>query len=471
MLDDALIGNFVALAGVGGAVSDAADLAPWLTDWRGRKTGRARLMLQPATTADLAAIVRLAAETGTALVPQGGNTGLVGGSVPEAAGDAVLVSLRRMNRIRKLDADGYTVTAEAGVILQHLHEAAADADRMFPLSLGAKGSATVGGLLSTNAGGTQVLRYGTMRAQVLGLEAVMPDGTILNQLTPLRKDNTGYDIKQLLIGAEGTLGFVTAASLRLVPAPREIATAFVGIADPDSALDLMNLMKVATGDQLDSFELLPRDAVDLVTAHVPGTRDPLMAPHDWYVLIEATSSAPGNLVRTAMEDALGTAISDGLVRDAAIAESGTQRDDLWRLRETIAEAEKVDGPALKHDIAVPVSDMPRFIREVTEKLETRWPGMAVFAFGHLGDGNIHYNVRTDARMSRDDLLAHADAVAAFIYAEVRRFGGSISAEHGIGTLKAAELSRSGDTGKLAAMRAIKAALDPGGIMNPGKVLT
>lgn len=266
------------------------------------------------------------------------------------------------------------------------------------------------------------------------------------------------------------MGFVTAASLRLVPAPREIATAFAGVADPDAALNLMNLMKLATGDQLDSFELLPRDAVALVTDHVPGTRDPLAEAYDWYVLMEATSSTAGDLLRRAMETALETAISDGLVMDAVIAESGAQRDDFWRLRETIAEAEKVDGPALKHDIAVPVSDMPRFITEVTKTIESRWPGMAVFAFGHLGDGNIHYNVRSDKRMTRDELMTHAEKVAALVYREVRRFGGSISAEHGIGTLKAAELAEGGDAGKLAAMRAIKGALDPKGIMNPGKIL-
>ncbi|MGB3722944.1 MAG: FAD-binding oxidoreductase [Pacificimonas sp.] len=469
MLDPDLIDQFVALAGPNGAVTDEHDLAPWLTDWRRRKTGRAAVMLQPESTDTLAAIVGLASRTGTALVPQGGNTGLVGGSVPEAAGDAILVSLRRMNRIRDLDAAGDTVTAEAGVVLQHLHEAAAAQGRMFPLSLGAKGSATIGGLISTNAGGVQVLRYGTMRTQILGLEAVLPDGTVLDQLTPLRKDNTGLDIKQLLIGAEGTLGFVTAASLRLLSAPREVATAFVGIAEPGQGLSLLSRLKQATGDLVDSFELLPRAAVDLVTAHVPGTRDPLADAHKWYVLVEATSSAAGETLRAALENELAAAMDDGLIADAVIAENGTQRDELWRLRESIAEAEKVDGLALKHDIAVPVSDVPRFIAEVTPAIEARWPGMSVFAFGHLGDGNLHYNVRSDARMPREMLMTHGPDVAVLVYDAVAGFGGSISAEHGIGTLKAAELASRGDAGKLAAMRAVKAALDPKGIMNPGKL--
>ena len=468
-IEPGLLARFAELAGSGGAIG-GDDLAPFLTDWRGTRTGRSPLLLQPRATAGMAAIVALAAETRTPLVPLGGNSGLVGGGVPDADGRSLIVSTRRMTAIRALDPDGNAATVEAGVVLQHLHEAAAEADRMFPLSLGAKGSATVGGLISTNAGGTQVLRHGPMRAQVLGLEAVLPDGSVLGQLAPLRKDNSGYDIKQLLIGAEGTLGIVTAASLRLVPAPRDSATAFIGLADPAAALALLPRLRAASGDMVDSFELLPRIAVELVTRHVPGTRDPLTRPHGWYALAELTSSARGGGLDAAVERALAGAMEDGLVADALIAQSERERAELWTLRETIAEAERADGPALKHDIAVPVSAMPRFIQEVGGAIEARWPGTAMFAFGHLGDGNIHFNVRSEPPMARQTLMDLKDDIAAFVHDAVARFGGSISAEHGIGTQKAAELARLADPGKYAAMRAVKAALDPHGIMNPGKVL-
>ena len=470
-MDAALKDRFADIAGPKGMIDPAdSNTNAYVTDWRGTKTGSAALVLRPAGTEELARIVRLAAESGTPLVPQGGNTGLVGGSVPEFGGAAILVSLARMDRIESIDAEGMTATAQAGAILQRLHEAAAEKGLMFPLSLGAKGSATIGGLISTNAGGTQVLRYGTMRAQVLGLEAVLPDGSVLNQLTPLRKDNTGYDIKQLLIGAEGTLGFVTRASLRLIPAPTDTATAFVGLASPAAALSLLAKLQAASGSQVDSFELMPRIAVELVTAHVEGTRDPLAGPHDWYALAELTGAGRDGALSDLLQAELASALEDGLAADAALARSESQREDFWRLRETIAEAERSDGRALKHDISVPVSDMPRFVEEVGGEIERRWPGTGMFAFGHLGDGNIHFNVRTDdERMSRDELMALAPEIETFIYDEIARAGGSISAEHGIGTLKADQLARLGDFGKLAAMRAVKAALDPKGIMNPGKL--
>ena len=473
-IDSGLLDRFAELAGPNGALR-GEDLAPFLTDWRGTRTGRSPLLLQPRETARMAAIVSLAAKTRTPLVPLGGNSGLVGGGVPDADGRALIVSTRRMTAVRALDPQGNSATVEAGVILQHLHEAAAAADRMFPLSLGAKGSATIGGLISTNAGGTQVLRYGPMRAQVLGLEAVLPDGGVLDQLAPLRKDNSGYDIKQLLIGAEGTLGIVTAASLRLVPAPRDTATALVGLRDPAAALALLARLRGASGDMVDSFELLPRIAVALVTRHVPGTRDPLAKPHDWYALAELTSSRKDGsrkdgALGAIMEDVLAEAMDAGLVADALVAQSERERAELWQLRETIAEAERADGPALKHDIAVPVAAMPRFIEEVGAAIEARWPGTSIFAFGHLGDGNIHFNVRSERTMARETLMGLKNEIAAFVHDAVARFGGSISAEHGIGTQKAAELARLADPGKYAAMRAVKAALDPDGIMNPGKVL-
>lgn len=461
--------RFRAASGDGGWSDDPERLSPRLTDWRGRKTGLSPLLLLPRDTNTLARIVRVANATMTPLVPQGGNSGLVGGATPEADGRALLVSMERMKAIRRLDAADFSVIAEAGVILENLQTAAMAEGRMFPLSLGAKGSATVGGLVSTNAGGTQVLRYGTMRSLVLGLEAVLPDGSILNQLKPLRKDNTGYDIKQLLIGAEGTLGFVTAAALRLVPAPVEVATAVAGLASPAAALDLLARMRSATGDNLDSFELIPREAVTLVTRHIPGTRDPLATPQPWYVLIETTSAAAGDSQRRGLEAGLAAALDDGLVADAVIATSRAQAADFWRLRETIAEAERVDGPSIKHDVSVPVSDMPRFMAEAGALIEAEWPQARIFAFGHLGDGNVHFNVKTAEPGPRTELLANQHAISARVYDIVAGYGGSISAEHGIGTSKAATLARLGDPGKLAAMRAVKAALDPNGIMNPGKM--
>ncbi|MEE4350641.1 MAG: FAD-binding oxidoreductase [Pacificimonas sp.] len=471
-MNDELKAAFVAAAGGAGFAPGDEDASAYLTDWRGTKTGSAALILKPGKTAEVAAVIALANETATPVVTQGGNTGLVGGSVPEADGGAVLLNLSRMNAVRAVNSGSMTATVEAGVILQTLHETAAAEGMLFPLSLGAKGSATIGGLISTNAGGTQVLRYGTMRAQVLGLEAVMPDGSVLNQLTPLRKDNTGYDIKQLLIGAEGTLGVVTAASLRLVAAPDETATALAGLSSPEAALALLGQLQAATGGQVDSFELIPRIAVELVTAHVPGTRDPLAAAHDWYALIELTGGGGGEgVLRPLLEAELADAIEQSRVADAVIAESGQQRGDLWRLRETIAEAEKVDGVAIKFDISVPVGDMPGFIDRVGGAIERRWAGTSIFAFGHLGDGNIHFNVRSDIDvLTRAALMDLRPAITAFVYEELRARGGSISAEHGIGSLKADALARLGDPGKLAAMRAVKAALDPRGIMNPGKVL-
>jgi len=453
-----------------GWTDDPAAIGPRLVDWRGRKRGAADLMLSPADTAELAEIVRLAAANRIGLVPQGGNTSLCGASVPEPEGGAVLVSLARMRRVRSVDPDDHSLLAEAGATLADVQAAAEAVDRMFPLSLGAKGSATVGGLISTNAGGVQVLRYGTMRALTLGIEAVLPDGSVLDQLSALRKDNTGYDVKQLLIGAEGTLGFVTAAALKLVPRPRSVATAFVGLASPDGALALLGRLRAATGDQIDSFELMPRAGLDLVFARIDGTRDPLAAPHRWYVLVEATSARPDDPLREALEAALVAAIDAGEAADAAVAESEGQRAALWKLRETLPEAERVDGASVKHDVSVPVGRMPAFLARAAPAVERDWPGSRVLAFGHLGDGNVHFNVRPPVGETFEAFQAHAAAITRAVNDIVREEGGSISAEHGIGTLKRGELVRLGDPGKLAAMRAIKAALDPNGIMNPGKLL-
>jgi FAD/FMN-containing dehydrogenase len=390
--------------------------------------------------------------------------------VPEPDGGAWLVSLARMNRVRGVDADDYSLVAEAGVTLQSVHNAAEAAGRAFPLSLGAKGSATVGGLVSTNAGGVQVLRHGTMRALVLGIEAVLPDGTVLDQLSALRKDNTGYDVKQLLIGAEGTLGFVTAAALKLTPRPASVATAFVGLASPQAALALLSRLRQASGDQIESFELMPRVGLDLVLRHLPSVRDPLGAGHPWYVLVEAASARVGDPLDALLEHAIGHAFEAGEATDAVVASSEAQRAALWRIREGIPEAERIDGFSVKHDVSVPVARMPAFIAEATAAVEAGWPGARILAFGHLGDGNVHFNARPPAGADVEAFLALGPAITRRVNDITVAHGGSISAEHGIGTLKRLELQRLGDPGKLAAMRAIKAALDPKGIMNPGKLL-
>lgn len=469
--DDMTLQRIKDALGAGNWTEDPDLIAPHLLDWRGRKRGAARLMLMPRDTAMLAAVVRIANEARIGLVPQSGNTGLVGGSVPEPEGGTLLVSLARMNRIRAVDAADFSLVAEAGAILSDVHAAAEAAGCMFPLSLAAKGSARIGGLVSTNAGGVQVLRYGTMRALVLGLEAVLPDGTILDQLTPLRKDNTGYDIKQLLIGAEGTLGIVTAVALKLVPRPATVATAFVGLPTPEAALALLGRLRAASGDQVDSFELMPRSGIDLVLTHIADARDPLAEAHPWYVLAELTSARPNDDLTDILTAALAEAIEAGEASDATVAATEAQRQMVWRLREDLPEAERLDGMAVKHDVSVPVGRMPAFIAAATPAVEQHWPGTRVLAFGHLGDGNVHFNVRApEGADSRAYVETQGPAISAQVHDMVAAHGGSISAEHGIGTLKRSELQRLGDPGKLAAMRAVKAALDPNGIMNPGKLL-
>ncbi len=451
-------------AAVGEAWSDdPAVLAPHLLDWRGRVRGAAAMIVRPRTTAEVAALVRAAAAGGVPLVPQGGNTGLAGGATPSLRGDAVIVSLARMDAIGDVDIAGQTVTVGSGAILANVQAAAAAAGMMFALDLAAKGSATIGGLVSTNAGGVQVLRHGTMRAQVAGLEAVLPSGAVLDQLSPLVKDTAGYDIKQLLIGAEGTLGIVTRACLRLLPAPRERAVAWVGVTSPAAALALLQRLRGEVGE-VESFELIPLAGVELVAAH--GLRPPLAEPAPWQVLIELTSLRPAGLV-----EALTAGLAGAPLVDAVIAQSAAQAAALWRIRETLPEAERRDGVAVKHDLAVPVPALPAFIAATTPAVEAAWPGARVLAFGHVGDGNLHYNVRAPAGCdSAAWVEEHGSAVTRFVNDRVVAAGGTIAAEHGIGSVKAGELARVGDPARLAAMRAVKAALDPAGIMNPGKVL-
>jgi len=460
--------------------TDPAALAPHLTDWRGSKTGHADMLLLPATTQEVQALVRVAAAHGIALVPQGGNTGLVGGSVPEARSGAsvpeaqasardnprpvAIVSTRRMRRIREVDAAGLSLYAGAGVKLSEVHAAAAEAGCTFPLSLGSKGSATIGGLVSTNAGGVQVLRHGTMRALVLGLEAVLPDGSLMNQLSPLRKDNSGYDMKQLLIGAEGTLGIVTEVALRLAPRPAETHVAWAGISELSQALLLLGRLRAALGETVESFEVISDAALQLVLKHIPDTRAPLAEAHAFHLLVEVAGP------EEPLAAVLATAIAAGEVADAMIAASLAQAAMLWKLREDVPEAERLDGGALKNDVSVAVADFPAFHDTAIRMLATDFPGSRPLSFGHLGDGNLHFNLRPpEGADKRGWLGGEGEKARRALHDLIAQFRGSISAEHGIGTLKAAELARLGDPGKLAAMRAVKDALDPNGIMNPGKM--
>lgn len=442
------------------------ELAPHLTDWRGQKTGTADALLLPRSTADVVAIVRWAGRHGVAIVPQGGNTGLVGASVPETVNErpTVVLSLKRLNAIEAVDPAGLTLRAGAGAILADVQAAAERVGCRFPLSLGAKGSATVGGLVSTNAGGVQVLRHGTMRALVCGLEAVLPDGSVLDQLSALAKDNTGYDLKQLLIGAEGTLGVVTRVVLRLAPAQRARSIAWVGLQSPDHALRLLRRLRQGAGEAVESFELISAAAHDLVLQHLPGARAPLSGTCPWYALVELEADIP------ALEALLAVALAAGEIADAAIAASGAQGEAFWQLRESIPEAEKREGGAVKNDISVAVADIGAFHARAEALMAAEFPGSRPFVFGHLGDGNLHWNIRPPIGAGIEWLKGPGEAARRRLHDLIAEFAGSISAEHGIGTLKRAELSRLGNPARLAAMRAIKAALDPQGLMNPGKLI-
>jgi len=450
-------------------ITDPAEVEPWLTDWRGRFHGAARAILAPASTEQVAAIVGLAAERRVPLVPQGGNTSMVAGATPPPDGSALILSLRRMNRLRSLDPAGAVAVAEAGLILADLHGKAAEAGMRFPLTLGARGSCTVGGLVATNAGGTQVLKFGTMRSLVLGLEAVLPDGSVHQGLSGLKKDNRGYSLDQLMIGSEGTIGVVTAASLKLVPAAAARAVAWAGLSDPEKALGVLRLMQRQT-DAVEGFEVVPGDSLDLVLKHIPGTRSPLAGRHRWHLLVEATAPGggadPANLLQSLLEQAL----ERGLVEDATVAASEAQAEALWRIRDSISEAERAEGPTLAHDISVPVADMPRFMTAAAAEVERAFPGVTAGGFGHLGDGNVHFHVRAGSRSSPDWYAGEGPAISRLVHDLVAAAGGSISAEHGIGQMKLDEFERLGPPARLNALRAIKRALDPLGIMNPGKLV-
>ena len=465
-----LVDDVRARFGERAAITDAADIEPWLTDWRGRWTGKAGAILQPASTDEVAAIVRMAAERSVALVPQGGNTSMVGGATPPEDGSALLLSLRRMNRVREIDADAMRTEVDAGVVLQNLHEAVAARGLRFPLTLGAKGSATVGGLVSTNAGGTQVLRFGNMRALVEGIEAVLPDGTVHDGLAGLKKDNRGYSLDQLLIGAEGTLGIVTGARLKLFPAVHSRAVGWLGLDSPQAALDTLRALEAGT-DRVEGFEIMPQESLGAVLSHIPGTRAPLAGNFPWHVLVEATSDAPdAENPQELLGRLLAPLIEAGSVADATISSNEAQAEAFWRIRDSLSEAERATfGPATQHDISVPVDLMPAFMIEAARKVEEAFPGASASGFGHLGDGNIHFHVRAGARGNTDWLEREGVEVTRLVHDLVTAAGGSISAEHGIGVMKRAELQRLSPD-RVRTLRAVKTALDPKSLMNPGKLV-
>ena len=450
-------------------ITDQREIEPWVTDWRGRVHGSAPAMLAPASTDEVAEIVRLAAEHRVPLVPQGGNTGMAAGATPPADGSALLLSMRRMNRIRSIGAASRIAVAEAGVILATLHDAAHEIGMRFPLTLGARGSCTIGGLTSTNAGGTQVLKFGSMRSLVAGVEAVLPDASVHNGLSGLKKDNRGYSLDQLLIGAEGTLGVITAVALRLVPAVASRAVAWAGAETPQRALDLLRFLEART-NVIEGFELIPEDSLQLVVKHVSGTRPPLRGSHDWQVLIEATTEKAAIDVDGQLERLLAQALQEGIISDAVLASNEAQAEAFWKIRDSISEAERMEGQTLAHDVSVPVEDMPRFIVEASAEVERRFPGVIATGFGHLGDGNIHFHVRAGSRADPEWYEREGEEITRFVDDLVNAAGGSISAEHGIGQLKRTELARLASPGRIHALRAIKRALDPLDIMNPGKLV-
>jgi len=456
--------------GGGGAFESAQDVEPFLHDFRRLYHGATPLVLQPRETAEVAEILRICNREQVAVVPHGGNTSYCGGATPDESGSQVVISMRRMNRIRRIDANNYSLIVEAGCTLAAAQAAAQAENRLFPLSLGSEGSAQIGGNLSTNAGGTAVLRYGMMRDLVLGLEVVLADGRILSALKALRKDNTGYDVKSLFIGAEGTLGLITAACLKLFPQPADTATALAGLDSPQHALELLVRLRGAAGDQVTSFELMPRRAVELTVQYVDGVADPLALEAAWYVLVELSSPNPRQELSALLADQLAQAAAAGTICNAMIASSGPQAEAMWKLRETVPEAQSRHGASLKHDVSVPISALPRLIHEGIRLVERLVPEGEVIAYGHVGDGNLHFNVSQRSGSERAAFLARKSDLEEAMFDLVESLDGSFSAEHGIGRLRAAQLARRTDPVELALMYDLKRALDPNGIMNPGKVL-
>ena len=464
------IGRIRGVLGGAGCLEAPGDIEPFLVDFRGLYRGATSLVACPASTADVAEVLAICNEFGVAVVPHGGNTSYCGGATPHEHGGEIVLSLRRMNRIREVDADNFSMTVDAGCLLAEVQAAAEAADRFFPLALGSEGSCQIGGNLSTNAGGLNAVHYGVARDLVLGLEVVLADGRVIDGLSSLRKDNTGYDLRDLFIGAEGTLGVITAASLKLYPRPRTVETAFVAMQDLGAAVQVLARLRAATGDAVTSFEYLPRIAVEFAVRHVPGVTDPLGRPHEAYVLCEVSTAREDPALRGLLESALAQAMQDGLVLDAVLAESLAQRAALWKLRESVPEAQRAEGASIKHDVSVPVAALPRFMAEAAAAVQAQVPAGRLVAYGHVGDGNLHFNVSVPLGGDDRAFLAHAPAIHDAVHDIVRQFRGSISAEHGIGRLKRAALARHKSPVDLEVMRAIKRALDPKGILNPGKVL-
>lgn len=462
--------RFADIIGAANVLTTTDDQASYLTEWRDLYQGVTPMVLRPGTTEEVSKVMAYAYEHGLKVVPQGGNTGLVGGQIPQETGDEVVLSLSRLNRVRAVDPDGFTITAEAGVILETLQNEAEKADRLFPLSLGAQGSCQIGGNISTNAGGTAVLAYGNTRDLVLGLEVVLPTGEIWNGLRTLRKDNTGYDLKQLFIGGEGTLGIITAASLKLYPRPKKLEAAFIGLADPHAALKLFSMVKAQAGPVLTGFEIMPRVGVDFCLSHLDGARDPLEGEHAWYILMELSSGSEAFPVRDLMEGILGEAFEAGLVEDAAFAQNLGQVQDFWHIRHGMSEVQKAEGGSIKHDVSVPVGSIPDFLDRAIAAVEAYVPGCRPVPFGHLGDGNIHFNVSQPVGADKEAFLGQWDEMNALVHGIVADFNGSISAEHGIGRLKRGLLSQVKADIELDLMRRIKAAFDPKGLLNPDRVL-
>jgi len=465
-----LLRDLSEIVGPAGLINDEAAMQAYLSDWRNAYRGRAALVVRPASAEEVAAVVRACHQAGVALVPQGGNTGLCGGSIPDDSGHQVVLSLTRLSRIRDVDAGNETITVEAGVVLQQVQEAAAAVGRQFPLSLGAEGSCTIGGNLATNAGGTAVLRYGNMRDLTLGVEVVLPDGRLWNGLRGLRKDNTGYDLKHLFIGSEGTLGIITAAVLKLYPEVRSRTTAWVALPSPQAAVALIGRMRALCGDRLTGFELMSRQSVAFVLRHVPGCSDLFAEEHPWYVLIELSDTLPEAPLNAMLETGLGAAFEEGEALDAVVASSEAQVAALWKLREGISEAQNHEGPSLKHDISVPVSSIAAFIAQADERLQQAFPGVRIVCYGHVGDGNLHYNISKPVGSEDAPFKAQAEAIMYLIYDVTQAFAGSISAEHGIGQAKREAAQRYKDPLELELMRSLKQTLDPTGLMNPGKLL-
>ncbi len=461
--------RLTAIVGDANLLTDPEDIAPFLVDWRGRFQGAARAVVRPGSTAEVAAVVVACAAGRVGIVPQGGNTGLCGGAIASPRGDQIVLSLQRMQRVRAIDTANATMTVEAGLPLAAVQQAAAAQDLHFPLSLGSEGSCTIGGNLSTNAGGTAVLRFGNARDLTLGLEVVLADGSVMHGLRGLRKDNTGYDLKQLFIGAEGTLGIVTAAVLKLFPALRTRVTALAAVPSPEAAVALLGRLRAALGDRLTGFEMMSAFCIEMSRRHHADPAHPLPG-YPWYVLVQADDSAVDAPLVSLLEAALAAAVDHGDALDAVLAQSGEQAARLWALRENITEAQRREGPNVKHDISLPVSAIPQYMMEAEQALAAAFPAARLVVFGHLGDGNLHYNVSAPEGDSAQDFMANAESINELVHRLVAGYGGSFSAEHGIGQLKRSELAHYKSGVELTLMRAIKAAFDPTGLMNPGKVL-